>query len=62
MSKHQPNFTGHSHEDMKRLLGAEDRRVQSVEDWQGFGMLLLGLAGAAVFVVAIGLFVIGLLP
>lgn len=41
MPKQPPNFTGHSHEDMQRLLGAEEKRLRSKGDWKVVGHFVL---------------------
>lgn len=53
MAKDPKNFTG---EDMSRLLKAEDRRLQSREDWKGFSMATMGIGAALLLVICIGVY------
>ena len=53
MAKDPKNFTG---EDMSRLLKAEKRRLQSREDWKGFGMATMGIGAALLLVACAGFY------
>lgn len=55
MAKDPKNFTG---EDVKRLLEAEERRLESKDDWKGWLMSVYGLAGVAIFVVCVAGFIL----
>lgn len=50
MAKDPKNFTG---EDVKRLLEAEERRLESKEGWKLTGHFALVAAGSVAFVVGV---------
>lgn len=58
MAKDPKNFTG---EDMPRLLKAEDRRLQSRQDWKGFRTATMGIGAAVLLVVCVGAFALSFL-
>jgi hypothetical protein len=53
MPKQSPNFTGYSHEDMKRLLKAEEKRLNAKDDRWLLSHVGLLLAAVVVFVLGV---------
>jgi hypothetical protein len=56
-----PVFNRYTHERQKDLLAAEERRLQSRQDWKGFGMATMGMGAVVLLVLCVGLFVFSFL-